>query len=130
MNDFFELETSPVLKDRLDYNVFIEFITQLFGLNAIDRTQTYRYLTQLETEENRQMILDNWNVLCFFGECSDIFKKNKRLVFWVLDHAINYLNETYQFKNPLKFEHVRIIQQAEPKSKRTITLTYYNLNFV
>ena len=130
MNDFFDLESSQVLKDRLNFYVFSELITQLYNLKEIDRTQTYRYSTQMETEETRQMILDNWNVLCFFGSYGELEKKHKHMIFWVLDHAINYLNEHYQFEHPLIFEHHRIVQQTAPRSGKTTTITYYDFKFM
>jgi hypothetical protein len=130
MNSFFDLQTSQTWSDNIKFNLFTELLTRLFNVQQIEKDHVYQYSTKMETEENHAFILANWDIVCLFGFQNEYFKKNKRLVYSVIDHIITCLNEKYKFVNPIKFEHERVVKQAEYGSKKTITLTYYNLKFV
>lgn len=130
MNNFFDLQQSLIWSDRTKFYIFTELLTQLFGVKQIEKDQVYRYSTKMETNENHKLILENWDNICLFGYQNESFKKNKRLVYGIINHIITYLNEKYHFTYLIKFDRVIIIKRSETNSKKVLTLTYYDIKFV
>ena len=125
--DFFDLQNSLIMSDRLKFDLFVQILKTFFVVENITKNTTYRYSTQMETEENRTYLIDNWDALQIFGYHNEHYKKNKRLVQLIINRIVDHLNQTYQFTNPMTFTRVIIVKQAEYGSKKTITLTYFDL---
>lgn len=127
MDNFFSLNVSQILNDRLKFLIFVELLKDIYGVDKIEKEKTYRYTTKLETEENRQKILDNWYALFFFETQKDYSRKNKRLVYWTINRMVEIFNRDYCFNHLITFDHVMINIKTE--NDKPTTLTYYDLKF-
>ena len=125
MNNFFGLQESTVTSDRLRFTIVTEILTKIFGVGKIERDTTYKYDTKLETQDNHQLILDNWDML-FFGEKQpERCKTNRRLVYWTIKCVVDLFNQKYHPQKLVTFERVTRSQRNSDGSRGTVT--HYDL---
>jgi len=102
MDNFHDLQKSEKPEERMCHDFLILLMEQLFkqhDLIIID--------ANTETEENHRLIKNSWKLIKQYYCILDRVKYVKRLVRQTFVHIVDYLNQTYQFKHPLKFEHKR-----------------------
>lgn len=127
--NFFDLEKSPKWSDQLKFEIVCKVFRQLFGVQSIEKDKVYRYSTKLETEQNHQFLIDNWQVICFVEYLNDHYKKNRRLVYWLINHLVDVFNQQYQFKEKITFNKLYFNKRSHEDKSRIIAYTYYDLKF-
>ena len=102
MNDFYDLQKSPQMEDPLTYEIVTHFDGSVFGYH--DNPMIINMKT--ETETTHLTMQKNWTCWHnFLRHHYDLkLPRNCRQTFLQI---INYLNEKYQFVNPIKIEHKR-----------------------
>jgi hypothetical protein len=126
MDNLFSLETSPLLVDRIKFLTFTQFVNHLFN-EKVEKDHIYIYNSKLENEANHKFILDNWELTHMFDCHTEYNRKTKRLTLQILNCITKHLNETYHFKQPVQFDHIRETIRPEYDRNKTVTLTHYDL---
>ena len=123
MNNYLDLHESTILLDQARYTAFTNLICTIFNVKQLEIGKMYRYSTQLETPESRQYIIDNLKIFSCIDPIKSIILRNKRLVYWTINHFVDVLNEKYHFTQPMTFSYRRI---NERNNDKVVTLTYYD----
>jgi hypothetical protein len=129
MNSFFDLQKSKIMADQVRFTIMNGLVIKIFGVNQIEQGKIYQYNTKLETQENHQWILENWDVLFFDEKPDKRCKTNHRLVYWTIDRMINAFNDKYHPTTNVTFD--RIIHSQRNKDEGTRgTVTHYELKLI
>lgn len=122
MNSFSDLEKSTDFNDNMIFIYLTKLITQIFGkLNDI-------VIDQLcETDQNQKLIIDQWKLIDFYFKVPKRVLNTQKIVRQTIKYIVDYLNETYQFKQPVKWD---VINKAVREGKNVISQSYTTLAFV
>lgn len=110
-NQVAELESAQNVEDQLRYKLFLQILDKLclnqtHTLKNTARHQCYHFGIELETEENRKWVIENWSVIVQNFRTNDIYriKNSDRLVCNVIRHAVKWLNNYYYFTSPIDYQ--------------------------
>jgi hypothetical protein len=110
LNNVHDLRDSRKLDEQLTYIFLISLLDQLFG-----KHDNIRIDLSTETEFNHGLILLHWLTIKQTFKVASSVKHKDKLVRQTLFAIVNYLNRTYQFTQPIRFEH----QRHDPRDKET-----------
>ena len=97
MDSFYDLQKSDQFEDQLIYEFLIKLLDWLFGKHdqiIID--------IECESEKNQQLIRDQFSLIEWYFKVPKRVKSTQKNVRQTLKHIIDYLNNRYEFKNPIK----------------------------
>jgi len=102
MNNIHELKNSQSFEEQQIYEFFIVLLDKLF-----EKHDNIRIDSSTETETNHDIIRFHWKMIQQCFKVSPCVKRNQKLVRQTLLAIVSYLNKTYMFKQPIRFEHQR-----------------------
>jgi len=105
MNNLFDLQTNPQFKIKSTYDFLINLLDELFGKDSYK--DTIKIENNTESEKNHTYILNNWDMIHTLYKTPNCISKRKKLVRQTLKQIVSFLNQTYQFSQPIKFEQKR-----------------------
>ncbi len=98
MNTFNDLAKSQFFEDCVRYSVFIKLLDTLF-----DKHNEIIINSSTESETNQEFIKDQ---IAIIHGCFNVPKRvfqTQKCVRQTLKHIVEFLNQEYQFKNPIQF---------------------------
>lgn len=104
-NSFHDLQKSEQFKVKSSHDFMITLINHLFG--NISDNNVIKIDLSLETEQNHEYLKNQWESIHIFYKTPNNIKNTQKLVRQTFKHIVGYLNKTYNFKQPIKFEHKR-----------------------
>ena len=105
MSNFFDLKKNPQFQIQNSHDLLIMLLNQIFGQDSY--LQTVKIDLDIETDKNHQLIMDQWDDIHRLYKAPNSLKKTQKLVRQTLKHIVNYLNNTHNFAQPIKWEQKR-----------------------
>ena len=95
----------PGFQIQNSHDLLVMLLNQLFGQDSY--LKTIKIDTDVETDKNHQLILDQWESIHTLYKAPNSLKKTQKLIRQTLKHIVTYLNNTHQFAHPIKWEQKR-----------------------
>jgi hypothetical protein len=95
-----DLKCSCIYEDNLIFKCLLDILNQVTEM--IENEKKYIVSKKNETLDNQKYILNNWVTFRKLFNLPNRLKKNQKFVSQVIKHAINEINEHYQFKLPIQ----------------------------
>ena len=125
MNSFFDLQKSSQYQIKSSYEFLISLLDELFGKDS--HTKTIKIDLSVETPKNHEFLLNQWDAIHTLYKTPNHIKKTQKLVRQCLKQIVTFLNETYNFTQPIKFVNKR---DAYWKEGKVITPTYVEFSLI
>lgn len=98
MESFYDLAKSAQFEDKMIHDCFIRLLDALF-----DKHDQLIIDSNCESEKNQQLILDQWKLISLHFQVSKRVCSTKKCVRQTIKHIVDFLNNKYQFKQPIQF---------------------------
>ena len=121
MNSFCDLEKSNNFDDYLIYIFFTKLISELFG-----KSDNIVIDSNSENEKNQQLITNQWKLIEFYFKVPKRVQSTQKYIRQTLKYIVDYLNNKYQFKQPIQWKHVN---KTVREGKQTFSKSYTTLSF-
>ena len=115
MNDFYDLQKSPQMEDRLTFEIVTTLMDQVFG----EHEHMVVINMETETSEHHEIIRKHWGLLTKYVKLPYTVKKTQKLVRQTFMQITDYLNDTYHFVKPVKFDRKRHDYRRKEDGKKT-----------
>jgi hypothetical protein len=122
MNSFHDLEKSNNFDDYLIYIFLTKLIDTLFG-----KSDNIIIDSNSENEKNQQLINDQWKLIEFYFKVPKRVKSTQKYVRQTLKYIVEYLNNKYQFKQPIQWKQTTT---SVRDGKKTFSKSYTTLSFI
>ena len=122
MDSFHDLQKSTQFEDKTIYDFFIRLLDALFG-----KHDQIVINSDCESEKNQQLIKDQWKMIEFYFKVPKRVKSTQKCVRQTLKHIVDFINNKYQFKQPLQFN---LKRETIRNGDETFAKTYTIFNLV
>ena len=95
---FHDLKNSSDFEDLICHDLFIRLLDAIFG-----KHDDITVKGECESEKNIELIKDQWRHIECSYKLKNRVKSTKKCVRQTIKNIIDYLNITYQFKQPIQF---------------------------
>jgi len=127
MNNIHDLKNNQIPEELMIYAFFIGLLDKLFG-----KHDDIKIDLSIETEVNQGIIHLHWKTIKQLFKISSCVKRNQKLVRQTLLAIVNYLNKTYQFTQPIRFEYRKhdFYDKNRIETKKKYTASWTELHLI
>ena len=97
--EFSSLSRSHNMIDRIIYMIISDVLNNFSEKQTFDR---FIVSKKIETDDNQEYLLNNWEILSQFFQLPNRLKKNQKLVSQTIKFIINFVNGKYEFEKPIQ----------------------------